>query len=397
QFIVNAEEHYRQWRFTTLMEAFANHHGLELRAARKLTKSNPEKLDEFVMAHPENVVRLARPDYNSVSEAARNLIDASRDSPETVMRLTRKKYSDMYFLRGERILFYKNKLKLIDGEYVAGEPLTTLWDDLLSNNLHNEGGVKFPKGKKPEALLKRVIELSTEPNDLVLDSFAGSGTTGAVAHKMGRRWIMVELGEHCQSHIRPRMKSVIDGEDASGVTQAVGWKGGGGYRYYKLGPTLIVEDEWGNPVINPEFNAGMLAAAMCKLEGFTFDPNPDVYWQQGRSSEADFIYVTTQFMSTDMLTKISDEVGQNRSLLICCSAFRCDPTQFENLTVKKIPKAVLKKCEWGHDDYSLEVKNLPDAPAELNDRSEEELDSSQRIFAKANLEQTSLFDLGDDQ
>lgn len=281
---------------------------------------------------------------------------------------------------------------------------------------------------KPEELIARIIELATDSGDWILDSFAGSGTTGAVAHKLGRRWIMVELGEHCETHIVPRLRKVIDGEDLGGVSaiRRVVWEtkltpsvlkkanklleemqgaseeasrdfakieskiennhlrlygvvpadkrvlGGGGFRYYTLGPTLIVEDEWGNPVINPEFNAGMLTEAMCKLEGFAFDPDPDVYWQQGRSSECDFLYVTTQFMSKAMLTHLSDEVGPNRSLLICCSAFRCDVKQFENLTVKKIPKAVLKKCEWGHDDYSLEIENLPDAPPEVVQQREAE-------------------------
>ena len=219
---------------------------------------------------------------------------------------------------------------------------------------------------KPERLLQRVLTLASQPGDLVLDSFAGSGTTGAVAHKMGRRWIMVELGEHCHTHIIPRMKKVIDGEDPGGITKAVGWKGGGGFRYYRLGPSLIVNDQWGNPVINPQFNAAMLAEAMCKLEGFTFEPNPEVYWQHGRSSETDFIYVTTQMMTREMLTRLSDEVGPNRSLLICCSAFKCDVKQFGNLTVKKIPKAVLAKCEWGHDDYSLEIANLPVRLEEMN-------------------------------
>jgi adenine-specific DNA-methyltransferase len=205
---------------------------------------------------------------------------------------------------------------------------------------------------------------------------------------------MVELGEHCHTHIMPRLKKVIDGDDPNGVTEEVGWRGGGGFRYYKLGPTLIVEDEWGNPVINPEFNAGMLTEAMCKLEGFTFDPNAEVYWQQGRSSETDFIYVTTQFMSKDMLAKISDEVGPNRSLLICCSAFRCDVSQFENLTVKKIPKAVLKKCEWGHDDYSLEIQNLPDAPpAPENVPPEGETDVAKPVRKFGKDKGRTLFDV----
>lgn len=212
---------------------------------------------------------------------------------------------------------------------------------------------------KPEELLRRIIEIATNPGDLVLDSFAGSGTTGAVAHKMGRRWIMVELGEHCHTHIIPRLRKVIDGEDQGGISKAVNWQGGGGFRYCRLGPSLIVKDEWDNPVINPEFNAAMLAEAMCKLEGFAFEPHADIYWQQGHSSETDFIYVTTQMMTAEMLTKLSDEVGPNRSLLVCCGAFKCDTSQFENLTVKKIPKAVLQKCEWGRDDYSLEIRDLP--------------------------------------
>ncbi len=261
------------------------------------------------------------------------------------------------------------RIKRFLGEVQEGIVCMTVWlrSDVGDNQDAKREVVAFNTEDifgtpKPERLIQRIVELGSNPGDLVLDSFAGSGTTGAVAHKMGRRWIMVELGEHCHTHIIPRLKKVIDGQDQGGISKPVDWKGGGGFRYYRLGPSLIVEDEWGNPVINPEFNAAMLAEAMCKLEGFSFDPNPDVYWQQGQSSEADFIYVTTQFMSKDMLTKLSDAVGPERSLLICCSAFRCDPGQFENLTVRKIPKAVLRKCEWGHDDYSLAVENLPSAP-----------------------------------
>ena len=200
------------------------------------------------------------------------------------------------------------------------------------------------------------------PNDLVLDSFAGSGTTGAVAHKMGRRWIMVELGEHCHTHIIPRLRKVIDGEDAGGITKPVNWKGGGGFRYYRLAPSLLEMDSFGNPVISKEFNANMLAEAMCKLMGFTYAPSEEFYWQHGHSTETDFIYVTTQTLTRDHLAALSEEVGKKRSLLVCCSAFRGKADAFHNLTLKKIPSAVLHKCEWGHDDYSLNVANLPKAP-----------------------------------
>jgi adenine-specific DNA-methyltransferase len=215
---------------------------------------------------------------------------------------------------------------------------------------------------KPERLLERVLHIATNPNDLVLDSFAGSGTTGAVAHKMGRRWIMVELGEHCHTHIRPRLKKVIDGDDSGGITEAVGWKGGGGFRYYRLAPSLLEKDKWGNWVINHDYNAAMLAEALCKLEGFTYAPSDSVYWQHGHSTERDFIYITTANLNHEQLQQLSDEVGPERTLLVLCTAFRARADAYPNLTVQKIPKQVLSRCEWGHDDYSLQVENLPKAP-----------------------------------
>ena len=224
---------------------------------------------------------------------------------------------------------------------------------------------------KPERLLQRVIHIATNPGDLVLDSFAGSGTTGAVAHKMGRRWIMVELGDHCHTHIIPRLQKVIDGQDPGGVTQATGWQGGGGFRYYELAPTLLSTDRWGNLVINPEYDAAMLAAAMCKLEGFTYAPSEVLWWQQGHSSERDFIYVTTQTLSAEQLEALSSEVGEDRSLLVCCAAYRGVTAaqaaeRWPNLTIKKIPKMVKDRCEWGHDDYSLNVANLPMAQQKVD-------------------------------
>jgi adenine-specific DNA-methyltransferase len=175
---------------------------------------------------------------------------------------------------------------------------------------------------------------------------------------------MVELGNHCHTHIIPRLKKVIDGEDAGGATESTGWQGGGGFRYYKLAPSLIINDRWGNPVINPDYNAAQLAEALCKLEGFTYAPSEIRWWQQGHSSERDFLYVTTQNLSAEQLQAISDDVGSDNSLLVCCAAFHgitaAQATdRWPNLTLKKIPKMVLSRCEWGHDDYSLNVANLP--------------------------------------
>lgn len=175
---------------------------------------------------------------------------------------------------------------------------------------------------------------------------------------------MVELGEHCHTHIIPRMRKVIDGEDPGGITQAVGWKGGGGFRYYRLAPSLLEKDRWGNWVINREYNAAMLTEALCKLEGFSYAPSESLWWRHGHSTERDFIYVTTQNLGADQLEVLSEEVGAARSLLVLCSAFRgvdaeSAAQRWPNLTIKKIPRVVLARCEWGRDDYSLTVANLP--------------------------------------
>ncbi len=270
-----------------------------------------------------------------------------------------------------KIMFSKNEDRVIRKIYLAdqeGRVPETLWfsSDVGTTREASAEVRAFVDGDffdtpKPERLLQKVIELSTNRGDLILDSFAGSGTTGAVAHKMGRRWIMVELGEHCHTHIIPRLKKVIDGEDPGGITKSAGWKGGGGFRYYRLAPSLLEKDKWGNWVINKTYNAAMLAEALCKLEGFSYSPSDSIYWQHGHSTERDFIYVTTANLTHEQLQQLSDEVGPERSLLVLCTAFRARG-EYPNLTVKKIPRQVLSRCEWGHDDYSLRVENLPAAP-----------------------------------
>lgn len=257
-------------------------------------------------------------------------------------------------------------------ENSTGKPPETIWFNAeVGSNRTSKIEIKALFGSdvfdtpKPEKLLERVVLLATNPGDWVLDSFAGSGTTGAVAHKMGRSWVMVELGEHCHTHIIPRLKKVVDGVDPGGITEAVGWKGGGGFRYYRLAPSLLEKDKWGQWVISKEFNPTMLAEAACKLKGFTYAPSDTLYWQHGYSTERDFIYVTTQELGAGQLAQLSDEVGTERTLLVLCAAFRASkngPERYPNLTVKKIPKQVLSRCEWGHDDYSLKVENLPKAP-----------------------------------
>ena len=261
------------------------------------------------------------------------------------------------------------RLKLFLSEADSGVLPTTLWADGETFGLNQQGireiralGLPDFPTPKPERLLRQVISLASNKGDLVLDSFAGTGTTGAVAQKMGRRWIMVELGEHCHTHIVPRLKKVVDGQDPGGVTELTGWNGGGGFRYYRLAPSLLERDKWGNWVINKAYNAAMLAEALCKLEGFVYAPSETAYWQHGHSTERDFIFVTTQHLTHEQLLQLSSDVGSGRSLLVMCTAFRGRVEAYENLTIKKIPKTVLARCEWGHDDYSFEVANLKTAP-----------------------------------
>lgn len=260
------------------------------------------------------------------------------------------------------------------------------WQDIkTTGGVGQEGGVLFPNGKKPEALIKRIIGMCTNEGELVLDSFGGSGTTAAVAHKMKRNWITIELREHCHTHIIPRLKKVIDGEDNGGISNAVNWKGGGGFRYYSLAPSLLEKDKWGNWVISKEFNPSQLSQALCKLEGFTYAPSDTIFWQHGYSTETDFIYVTTQSLTSEQLQDLNDQVGPDRSLLVLCSSFKGDADRYPSLTVKKIPRAVLSKCEWGHDDYSLNVQNLPMA-------KEEPPEPKKTTNAKKTKAQPSLFD-----
>ena len=215
---------------------------------------------------------------------------------------------------------------------------------------------------KPERLIQRVLHLSSNSGDLVLDSFLGSGTTAAVAQKMGRRWIGVEMGDHVYTHCLPRLQKVINGDDQSGITKAVNWQGGGGFKFYELASSLIVKDKYGQQIISDKYNAEMLAEAMCKILDYHYQPDPSVYWKQGYSSEKSFIFTTTASLQETSLDKMAEEIGDH-NLLICCSAFSGNPKAHSNISVKKIPAAILKKCEWGMEGYPLNLSNYtPDDP-----------------------------------
>ena len=239
---------------------------------------------------------------------------------------------------------------------------------------------------KPERLIERILTLGSNEGDIVLDSFLGSGTTAAVAHKMGRKYIGVELGNHAYTHCFPRLKMVTDGTDQGGISKSKDWKGGGGFKFYELAPSLLKEDKFGNLVINKEYNADMLAAAMAKQEGFTYSPDADNYWKQGYSSETDFIYTTTQFMTAEGLAAIHETMGEDESLLICCTSFQKEcRSAFPNITIKKIPQMLLGRCEFGKDDYSLNIIDMPqiedyDEDFEDDDNVQEEQSDNMTLF-----------------
>lgn len=306
-------------------------------------------------------------------EKVRNRVKAWKYDPTTHQKHVEEKRL-WWGIKGENSV---PALKLFLSEVRDGMTPHNWWphtdvghtDEAKKESIAIFGADKSFDTPKPERLLQRVLSLASAPGDLVLDSFAGSGTTGAVAHKMGRRWIMVEIGDHAATYIAPRLRKVVDGSDQGGISEAVNWKGGGGFRYYTLAPSLLEKDRWGNWVIAREYNAAMLAEAMCKHLGFTYAPSQDEaeYWRHGQSSETDFLYVTTQSLTHDALRLLSEEVGAKRTLMVCARAFSGNLDTFPNLTCRKIPSTILTKCEWGRDDYSLNVAALPEADSEQAD------------------------------
>ena len=228
-------------------------------------------------------------------------------------------------------LLYKKTLKGTYWDFVAG-----------TKNLTKEGGVEFPNGKKPESLVERVITMSTDEGDTVLDSFAGSGTTAATAHKMNRKWITIELGEQAYTHCKVRLDRVIDGEQG-GISKAVNWKGGGGYKFYELAPSLLVPNPKLPTIkqINPEYTFEMMCEAICKLEGFKYKPDGKF---QGKSSEQRFIHITKEFVNGEYINSLLANIGEGQSLLVYGTKIQSGLRFPDNIVVKKIPKDLLDKC-----------------------------------------------------
>ena len=213
---------------------------------------------------------------------------------------------------------------------------------------------------KPERLIERVLTLGSNDGDLVLDSFLGSGTTAAVAHKMGRRYIGIEMGNHAYTHCKVRLDKVIAGEDQGGITKSSNWKSGGGYRFYELAPTLINKDSFDEYVINPDYDADMLAAAMALHEGFTYQPDSSLFWKQSVGNESSYLFVTTRHLNSAFLDSIRDTMQEGEYLIIACRSFDAGLEKaYGNITIKKIPQMLLDRCEFGKTDYALNIVHPP--------------------------------------
>lgn len=361
---------------------------------------NERDIDEFVFNNADCIFR-----ETEISDegAGKEIVDLKYESlghPNIVFKLKRRNdLDDVYILNGKQISFYRKNVEEVDGRLTSTKLLTNIWSDISWEGIANEGEIKFKKGKKPERLLKRCIELTSNEGDIVLDSFLGSGTTVAVAHKMNRRWIGIELGEHAITHCLPRLQKVVNGEDQGGISKAVNWQGGGGFKFYTLAPSLLQKDKYGSDVINPAYNANMLAAAMAKQEGFHYEPDKNIYWKQGGSSEKDFIFTTTQFITVAMLDRLHEEMKPDESLLICCKSFKKECNhRYNNITIKKIPQMLMGKCEFGMDDYSLNIVNLPMEEDEITLEEETQIAYKNRASrnvktgkGKTNKNQSTLF------
>lgn len=268
----------------------------------------------------------------------------------------------LYYSNCELLSWLKDTTTLENGMLTKSQKMTTLWKhgEIPKADIANEGGVYFPRSKKPEQLLRRIIEMSTEPGDFILDSFLGSGTTAAVAHKMGRRWIGVEMGDHAYTHCKARMDNVIASSDSLGITKSESWKGGGGYRFYELAPSLINEDPFGEYVINPDYDADMLAAAVALHEGFTYQPNADMFWKQSVGNEKSYLFVTTRHLNSTFLDSIRDSMEDDEYLIIACRSFESGLDKaYDHITLKKIPQMLLSRCEFGKTDYNLNIVHPP--------------------------------------
>lgn len=337
-----------EWKVLRLKDVLENN-GIVHNSEDKLFK-------EFVNEHKSSIWRRAfiRNSFKSLSQ----------ENPNKVFRNISNDNKEHIYYRGREMFFLKDKYHNCFTENGIENKMSVLladiWIDINTGKLFNEGKVEFRNSKKPEFLISRIFNLCTNEGDLVLDSFLGSGTTAAVAHKMGRKYIGIEMGDHAYTHCKVRLDKVIDGSDQGGISKAVDWQGGGAYKFYELAPSLINKDDFDEFVINKEYDADMLASAVALHEGFTYEPDEHIFWKQSKGNESSYLFVTTRHLNAAYLDSIKSTMEDGEYLVIACKSYENGVDKlYPNITVKKIPGMLLERCEFGKENYNLNIINPP--------------------------------------
>jgi hypothetical protein len=396
QLVKEYKEQKRSWKYTSVLVSAGdkeyitstidgdgneikifNRPNIKTLSVKQYAKQNNISEDDVYNFHYDKVFRTTMPQSSIRPRVMERMSEINQHynfiSIEYIPRSGKNKgtvYEQFY--SGEKYNLFawlSDVSEVINGIAYKKDLQGTYWDFVReTKNLTKEGDVKFPNGKKAERLIERILTMSTEPGDMVLDSFLGSGTTAAVAQKMGRRFIGVEMGEHAYSHCKVRLDKVVDGSDQGGISKSSNWQGGGGYRFYELAPTLIQKDDFDEEIINPEYDANMLASAVALHEGFTYQPDEEQFWKQSYGSENSYLFVTTRYVSKEYLAVIQSNMGETDYLIIACRSFEDGvEKQYHNITVKKIPQMLLDRCEFGKENYNLNIINTPVYEEDDND------------------------------
>lgn len=370
--ILNINENYKNWKIQNLRDYVCIKNGFDDYKDAKKSISK-ELVDiwvkNYALNNPEQIIRTAA--IGGGARKKRNeTIEMSKNNRNEVFVHPNEDIDNFYIINGEQILFYKDRFKLIDGKSKPSQSLTDVWTDISWTGIAKEGNVIFKNSKKPEHLISRIINLATEDNDYVLDSFLGSATTVAVAHKMNRRWIGIEMANHAYTHCKVRLDKVIDGSDQGGISKSVNWNGGGGYKFYELAPSLINKDDFGEYIINKEYDADMLASAVALHEGFSYEPDNTIFWKQSKGNENSYLFVTTRHLTSSYIDSIESTMEDGEYLIIACKSFESGIDKlYSNITIKKIPQMLLSRCEFDKENYNLNIINPPfyDYEEELED------------------------------
>lgn len=352
-FVKNKSEPMSKWVVSSLTE--------ELKQIKLKINFKDEKFNKWLNENNDKIFRLI--DLKKIKGVEKYITESFQEIEGLTGYLSYK---------GQQVQFLsQNFRKTIDG-YGWSQLLCDLWSDIKFNNLHNEGGVEFKNSKKPEKLVSRCIEMSTEEGDVVLDSFLGSGTTAATAHKMGRKYIGIEMGDHSYTRCKIRLDTVVDGSDQGGISKSFGWKGGGAYKFYELAPSFIVKDEFGNPIIDSFYNDSKLIKAMCKLMNFTYKPSQTEYWKHGIGQGKNYLFVTTQLLTSGMVQQIASHLQEGETLIVCPKKFEPGADKVDDrITIKKIPQSVLKACHFGKKEYLLPIKENAMEEIEIDEELED--------------------------